>query len=175
MPLKTILLLSLVVTAGVIWFNQQENQEPFSTVTLPASDLRAYMSRSIDLDNHPCLGRTRCLIVYLAPWCPACRQTKSFIPYMREVISDHENAGLMVVVGKGWGNFKGGYDMARDIGGQVYIDAEASYWRVLRKEANAVPAWVMFDGLGNAIETETGSPRRQSQDSAQSFLKQLGI
>ena len=175
MSLKTILLPSLVLIAGVIWFNQQESHAPFSTATLPASDLRAYMSRTIDLDSHPCMGRTRCLVVYLAPWCGACRQAKSFVPYIRDVISNHEDAGFMVVVGKGWGNFKGGYDMARDIGGRVYIDAEASYWRVLRKEVKAVPAWVLFDGVGDVVETQTGSPRRQSQDSAQSFLKELGV
>lgn len=175
MSLKTILLLGVVLLAGLFWLNQQESHEPFTSATLPANDLRAYMARSVDLSDHPCMARTRCLVVYLAPWCGACKQTKKFVPYVREAITEYEDAGFMVVVGKGWGNFDGGHEMARAIGGQVYLDGEARYWQVLRKEVNAVPAWVVFDGLGDVVETETGSPRRKDRDSAVSFLNELGV
>ena len=100
MPLKTILLLGVVLLVGLFWFNQRESHEPFTPATLPASELRAHMSRSIDLSDHPCMGRTRCLVVYLAPWCGACRQTKQFVPFVREVIAEHGDVGFMVVVGR---------------------------------------------------------------------------
>lgn len=175
MSLKIIVIVLVVAVAGLFLLNQQDSQEPFTTTTLPGSELRAYMSRSVDVSDHPCMMRSRCLVVYIAPWCAACKHTKKFVPYVREAIIDNADVGFMVVVGKGWGDFNGGHDMARDVGGQVYLDGEANYWRTLRNDVNAIPAWVVFDGAGEVIETETGSPGRHSQDSAKSFLNKLGI
>ena len=104
MSLKAILILAVILVAGLFWLNQQESQEQFTSATLPGSELRAYMARSVDIDEHPCLTRTRCLVVYLAPWCGACKHTKTFLPYVRDAIAEQEDAGFMVVVGKGWGN-----------------------------------------------------------------------
>ncbi|MGD9386404.1 MAG: hypothetical protein PVF28_07605 [Thioalkalispiraceae bacterium] len=175
MSLKTILIILIALLGVFYWLNQGEESTPFTDATLPGSQLRAYMARNVDLGRHPCRQRKRCLVVYLAPWCGACKQTKNFVPYIREAILENQDAGFMVVVGKGWGNFNGGHQMARDIGGQVYLDGEASYWRDLRREVNAVPAWLVFDGLGQVVETETGSPRRKDLSSARGFLDELGI
>jgi len=175
MSLKAILVVVVVLLAGLYWLNQGDSQEPFSEATLPGGNLRAYMARTVDLNDHPCWLRKRCLVVYLAPWCGACKQTKNFVPYVREAIAENPDAGFMVVVGKGWGNFTGGHDMARDIGGQVYLDGEASYWKVLRNDVNAVPAWLVFDGLGQVVESDTGSPRRHDTTTARAFIGQLGI
>ena len=130
------------------------------------------MSRSTSTDDHPCLNRSRCLVLYMAPWCPACRQTKRFVPYVREAMAG-QDAGLVVVVGKAWGNFNGGYDMARDIGGQVYIEKDSRYWNELRAEINAVPAWVTFRSDGSVVEKESGSPGRHDIHSAREFLNDM--
>ncbi len=175
MSLKLIGAVLVVLLVGWFMLNQAESTEPFTQATLPGGELRAYMARRVNIDDHPCVARSRCLVVYLAPWCGACKSTKKFVPYVRDMLEQDPETGFMVVVGKGWGNFNGGHDMARDIGGQVYLDDEANYWRALRHEVNAVPAWVVFDGLGEAIETETGSPRRHSHEVAKSFLADLGV
>ncbi len=175
MSLKMIAGVLLLVIGGWFLLNQAESQEPFITSTLPGGELRAYMARRVDLNDHPCLARTRCLVVYIAPWCAACQQTKKFVPFVRDAVVDREDLGFMVVVGKGWGDFNGGHDMAREIGGQVYLDADARYWKILRGDVNAIPAWLVFDGSGEVIETETGSPGRHDRGSARAFLTELGV
>jgi len=175
MSLKLVAVVLAALVVGWFMLNQAESQESFTSATLPGGELRAYMARTVDLDDHPCVARSRCLVVYLAPWCGACKSTKKFVPYVRDALDENQDVGFMVVVGKGWGNFNGGYDMARDIGGQVYLDGEADYWQTFGREVDAVPAWVVFDGLGEVLETETGSPRRHDTASAKSFLSDLGV
>ena len=172
---KLILMILIGVVGALVWMNMNQPAEPFTSGTLPAKDLRAYMQRQVTLDDHPCKNRTRCLVVYLSPWCPSCRNSKHFVPYVREAIAHHSDTGFVVVVGKAWGDFNGGYEMARDIGGQVYIDAESRYWNELRPEVNAIPAWLVIDGDGHVDEQHTGSPGRHDVQTANTFLAELSI
>jgi hypothetical protein len=175
MRLKIIVTVLIILLGGLYWVSQGESKEPFTAESLPAGYLRAYMARNIEISKHPCWLRKRCLVVYIAPWCGACQQTKNFVPIIREALRDKPDTGFMVIVGKGWGDFNGGYEMAREIGGQVYLDREASYWQLLREEVNAIPAWLVFDGRGDVLETETGSPRHHDRATARTFLAELGV
>jgi hypothetical protein len=133
------------------------------------------MSRSVSTDDHPCLNRSRCLVLYLSPWCPSCKNTKNFVPYIRQAMDNNSDTGFVVVVGKAWGNFTGGHEMARDIGGKVYIDAESQYWQQLRREVNAIPAWLVIEGNGDVSDTKTGSPPRHDVQTAKTFLASMSI
>lgn len=170
--IATILIISI---GALIWMNQSAPNKPFTEQMLPAKELRAYMKRKISASDHPCLNRNKCLVLYLSPWCPSCNRTKNFVSYVREVIDTNEDTGFVVIVGKAWGGFKGGYEMARDIGGQVYIDADSHYWQQIRSEVNAIPAWLVFESDGDVSDTETGSPRRHDVTSAKTFLADLSI
>ena len=173
--IKIVLVILVIVIGALVWMNLSQPSVPFTTYTLPAKDLRAYMQRKASIDDHPCINRSRCLVLYLSPWCPSCKNTKQFVPYVRQAIAQSNETGFVVVVGKAWGNFNGGYEMARDIGGQVYIDADSHYWQEVRREVNAVPAWLVIDGDGSVSETDTGSPGRHDVQTANTFLTGLSI
>jgi len=174
--LKIIIIIIVVLTATLFWINQAPtNRERFTEQLLPAKQLRPFMQRKVSLHDHPCINRSRCLVLYLSPWCPSCKNTRKFVPFVQQAISSNDDTGFIVVVGSAWGNFKGGYNMARDIGGQIYIDEESNYWQEIRSEVNAIPAWLVFESDGDVSETETGSPRSHNLASAKSFLSKLSI
>jgi thiol-disulfide isomerase/thioredoxin len=52
------------------------------------------------IPGNSCEGRNYCVVVYLAPWCPYCREE---IPYLRTLLDKTRNGdtGLKVVVGLG--------------------------------------------------------------------------
>ena len=170
-----LIIISLSILVGtLIWLNSNEPSTPIDTYNLPANQLSVFRQVNNTSNEHPCLNRSRCLVLYLSPWCPSCRQTKHFVPFVREAIAQ-KDAGLVVVVGKAWGNFNGGYQMARDIGGQVFVDDKSEYWREIRKNVRAIPAWLVIGSNGEVRKTRTGSPREYSIVSAKAFLSKLSI
>ncbi len=174
--MKIIVVVLVALIGALVWMNlSTSSQVPFTEQMLPAKQLRQYMQRKISIQDHPCFNQPRCLVLYLSPWCPSCKNTKRFVPYVHDAIATRKDTGFVVVVGKAWGNFKGGYDMARDIGGPIYIDEESHYWREIRSEVNAIPAWLVFESDGDVSETDTGSPRSHNLASAKSFLSDLDI
>ena len=49
--------------------------------------------------SDPCFGKTRCLLVYSAPWCPTCRSRTAFLGELAAVARKYPKLGVKVVVG----------------------------------------------------------------------------
>jgi len=48
----------------------------------------------------PCEGAERCIVAYVTPWCPACRQSAGVIHAMQERYEDRDDVRVAVVVGQ---------------------------------------------------------------------------
>lgn len=114
-------------------------------------------------------------MLYVSPWCPACRSSKGFIPFVRQAIQEEQTAGFMVIVGRAWGDFNNGHNMAQAIGGDVYLDRHADYWNDLADSVDGVPAWVVFDSDGDILDVETGAPARHDIQTARRFLDSISV
>src|SRR5438552_410846 len=67
----------------------------FGFGTLPADHLEAAYSRDAD----PCFGKQRCVIEYVAPWCPACRGSIGFSNALYRKLTTSTAVGMKIVVG----------------------------------------------------------------------------
>ncbi|HSA24218.1 MAG TPA: hypothetical protein P5076_22345, partial [Myxococcota bacterium] len=87
---------------------------------LPRTDLVPSRAHASGLD--PCLGKPRCLVVYLAPWCPSC---KSAARVVREAIAGYAGSrevGVQAVVGQ---DERGALEeMAAGIGPSTFLDLD---------------------------------------------------
>ncbi len=81
--------LPLILATVALYFGVLWSQGGLQQNRMPAS-----------IPGNSCEGRNYCVVVYLAPWCPYCREE---IPYLRTLLDKTRNGdtGLKVVVGLG--------------------------------------------------------------------------
>jgi hypothetical protein len=68
----------------------------------------------------PCENRDHCVYLYLAPWCPHCRDFLPYITDFRNYWKSMDRPGLKVIVGNGKKDAIN--EMASHIGPPVYLD-----------------------------------------------------
>lgn len=85
-------ILIFFVFVGVIWaWNSQLNYMSFGSRT-PSSHV---------LKSDPCEGKKTCALIYVAPWCPACKSMAStFREFGKNSVKKHD-IGFKVVIGQG--------------------------------------------------------------------------
>ena len=89
--------------------------------------------------SDPCAGR-RCVIVYMAPWCPSCKGAKPLVRTLRTKLPA-QDAALKVVIGQC--ERAAAQAMASEVGGAVFFDPDGAYYRAMK--ANGVPSWLALD------------------------------
>jgi thiol-disulfide isomerase/thioredoxin len=57
----------------------------------------AELSGSVSSD--PCAGRERCIVVYVAPWCPACEGALPFFNFLYRKVQATDRVGMKVIIG----------------------------------------------------------------------------
>lgn len=70
-----------------------------------------------------CLGKKKCGVIYMAPWCPACN---SMIPQLKVLLDrsqNHQDFGIQVIVGNGKSMIDNQMK-AQEIGEKVITDDE---------------------------------------------------
>ncbi len=135
-----------VVALGLGWW--------FFPTSMPMQSLPLYAEGAQDrsqLVGGPCT-RTRCLIVYLAPWCPYCKAAQPMIQQLREAM-DGAGVPMQVVVGMDKPAALQAY--AQSLGYPVLLDAGGE----LKKRAHikSVPTFIVTDGRGRIKKTLHGA------------------
>lgn len=124
-------------------------------VRVPASQLAQVKSVNVRGGKINCQNKSQCLVVYLTPWCGACRQFKSellthFPKALPEVDPD---TGLLVVIGKD--NPKKISIMQASLEGMpVMTDADRSLYKTLR--GKGVPGFFVLDNIGTVTKRSSG-------------------
>ncbi len=97
--MRNILLVVAVLLAAFAWHTKQEQTR--------AKNVREYQRRLAEQAQNPgqpvrdsCTNKKFCAVVYVAPWCPACKQLapqlRAALPRVKE-----KEFGLKIVVGQG--------------------------------------------------------------------------
>lgn len=130
---KAFFLLALAV--GYLAYQRHEG-------ALNRASARAY-DRAVASGTDPCAGKQTCAVVYMAPWCPSCRQEA---PQLRDALaraSINRKLGLRVVVGQGRSRADD-EEMARGLGAGAVVDADGAWHRKLNVQA--YPSFFVLDG-----------------------------
>jgi hypothetical protein len=102
----------------------------------------------------PCAGRSRCVVVYLASWCPACRQcAQDTVPQLRQFWKEPDRPGLRVVVGSGEPAKID--EMARLVGDPVYLDATGAFGT--RMKVDFFPKFFVVDEANRVMKSGRGA------------------
>jgi hypothetical protein len=101
-----------------------------------------------------CAGKERCLVVYLAPWCPQCRKSGPLVNEFRMRAFRSRSTGFKVVLGQDEPGKLVKY--ASKVGGAVHYDDDGYFYDDIG--ASGVPAWISLDAEGHVLEKVYGRP-----------------
>ena len=123
---------------------------------------------------HPCVGNRYCLVAYMAPWCPYCKQSLPAYEQMLKMASGTDQLGVTLVLSSAGQGFRGADSLARRISGPVYRDRRDRAWAVVKRVSNGsisgVPAWAIYDADGLLVSSSSGSVSRSSPRHIRRFL-----
>ncbi len=88
-----------------------------------------------------CASRSRCIIVYMAPWCPVCHASLPFVKDLRESLRANKDVGFKIIVGDD--DKRRTEEMADEIEGLVFLDPDQRFKTALG--VYAVPTWIVLD------------------------------
>jgi thiol-disulfide isomerase/thioredoxin len=114
----------------------------------------------------PCEGKERCVVVIVAPWCPACKAALPIIKGMQKRFEASGRVGLKPVITSAeepkleW--------MAKQIGGQVFLDPQGTLLE--KMGGGGVPHWYVVDASGKVVEQSAGVYEQLDYQ-----LKKLGL
>ena len=146
-------LLTIAVVALVAYFAlNRPSDVPISQANAPARGLIVYPEVNRG-QAHPCVGKARCVVVYLAPHCPRCLKTVALLRRLRNVSAEGAKVAVMVVLGPAengeWSDY---LRLAHDVGGTVYLDPDNGYWDTIAPQVGpSTPVWMVFDGEGRML------------------------
>jgi thiol-disulfide isomerase/thioredoxin len=103
--------------------------------------------------THPCLMKSRCVVVYLAPWCPYCNRSIGTIQELRAQWKDRD-VGILPVIGRD--TVAEIQAMAARVGEGSYVDLDASFFK--KTGVQGVPAWFLINDQGKLLKTFLGAP-----------------
>jgi hypothetical protein len=130
-------------------------------------DLRAMMAPAAESNQggRACLGQDRCIVVYVAPWCDACRSMHACTKALVRAPKRKANA-LSVFVGADQGPAL--QAMASDIGPNTFVDSESSVREELR--ISSFPTFALLDGKGRVLKRFAGVPEPCDLTSVETLL-----
>ncbi|MGI5861583.1 MAG: zf-TFIIB domain-containing protein [Myxococcales bacterium] len=118
-------------------------------VKLAEVDLKPVAANAL---SDPCEGKERCVVVVVAPWCPACKKAVPIINSMQERFKDSPRVGIKPVVA--YDTESKLLDMARKISGRVYLDPPGTLMKEMGDRG--VPYWYVVNDSGNVVESMAG-------------------
>jgi len=111
------LLVLLVAGLGLfVFYKRQADQARTAQIT---------SARGLASGDHNCKGTEKCVLVYVAPWCPGCKQLKPhFLRAIKQGRSASRKLGFRVVVGQG--TPEQNREEAASFGPSAAVDADGS-------------------------------------------------
>jgi thiol-disulfide isomerase/thioredoxin len=102
-----------------------------------------------------CAGKKSCLVVYISPWCPSCKQELPFIKEVSSAVGGYPGFGLEVIIG--WDKRSNLFEMAQGLGIDSLLDDQGLF--ATAASVSSVPSWYLFgDGsLYRALSPGTDS------------------
>ncbi len=140
------ILLFIGILVGAIYYHQQTK-----AVYMPVgamNGLTLVSSQNLDTTTDPCLNRPYCVVIYLAPWCPHCRNAVKYVNDLRSFWASTERPGLKVVVGAD--KKENLESMAQTIGGNVYLDLEGKFKDLMK--VDFYPTWYVISKEGMILK-----------------------
>lgn len=101
----------------------------------------------------PCLDRSHCVLVYVAPWCPACKRSIGTIRGLMSKFNPAGKIGIKAVIGGR--NPKKMETMAAEIGPATYLDTLGRFWA--STGAKSIPHWFVIDDQGYVVKKFPGA------------------
>ena len=100
----------------------------------------------------PCAGKDYCVYIYLAAWCPHCRDLIQNIQQYRNFWRDGKRPGLIVIVGN---DKKAAIEsMAMSVGVPVFLDSEDKFRK--KFHINFFPYFMVVDRDKHIIASKQG-------------------
>jgi thiol-disulfide isomerase/thioredoxin len=104
--------------------------------------------RTLASGEDTCKGKNLCLVVYLAPWCPACKSQLSKVSSLLEKSKTNKTYGAKAFVGKG-ATTKDNEKMAAQLGKGAYVDNTSEMHDKLG--VRYYPAFFVLDKDGSVV------------------------
>ena len=107
----------------------------------------APISRKFEREGDPCYGKEKCIVVYVAPWCPACEASADTIREMSRRWNGSNrdsNRGIKVMVGAD--SVAKCRQKAAAFGTFAMVDENGDFAR--QHSVNSYPSWIVFDRNG---------------------------
>ena len=116
----------------------------FGFGTLPTDHLEAAYGGHGD----PCFGKERCVIEYVAPWCPACRASIGFSNALHRKLTASSKVGMKIVVGMS--DRENLREMADKYDAPAFLDVDGAFRDALG--IHSVPSALVIDGNRTIIK-----------------------
>jgi thiol-disulfide isomerase/thioredoxin len=97
----------------------------------------------------PCEGKERCVVAYLAPWCPTCKHALPHFLEVRDKWKGNATRGIKFVIGAD--SFEKDKDLALKIGENAYVDSGDGYRDQMRVR-HYPTVWVMSGNKVLAVD-----------------------
>jgi thiol-disulfide isomerase/thioredoxin len=146
------LALILVILALGAWKfrpGRGPGQLPAEPALLAAASIKDSGAQVAD----PCSGKQRCLVVYLAPWCPACKSVTPQLLQVRDHWKGSATRGIKFIVGAD--SDEKNRELALSIGDGAYVDQGDAYRRAM-KVSHFPTLWVV-DENSKVITADRGA------------------
>jgi len=101
-----------------------------------------------------CFDKPKCIVVYLAPWCPHCTRTAGLAKELVAQFTSSSDVGMMAFVGMD--QPEANEKFAASIGDYSFVDNDGE----VRKEfkVRGVPSWFVMNDRGKVLKKFSGSP-----------------
>lgn len=151
----------LIVVAILGWLISLPGDMPHAK--LDRYEKAQLLEPSVDVGGRCKQGK--CLIVYVAPWCPSC---KSLTPMINRLVSDLNRDGVKATVVIGKDSMRDVLSYSKRFESSILVDANGNYFDKI--DARGVPYFAVTNGAGKRITTMSGG-----YHSVDDMRAQLGI
>ncbi|MBP9838947.1 MAG: redoxin family protein [Proteobacteria bacterium] len=113
---------------------------------LPEVKLKALNSYASD----PCINKERCVIAYLAPWCPSCVASQGFLVKAKNKLLKNNKLGMKIIIGMA--DEASSMKMASGFDNQVFLDTQSEFSRAVG--ITSVPTVLIIDDKQTIVDKD---------------------
>ncbi len=118
-----------------------------------------------------CAGKVYCVTAYVAPWCSACKITKTTFKALQSYLPKHRpDVGFGIIVGSGTEqeNLAEQLDLNPI---ETFVDHQGVIFK--NRQIQGFPTWIINDAQGKEIGRSSGGLQINSDEQLVLFIKQF--